>query len=130
MSVLETEYQRLVNTLPKVEPGTDKYRNLLNDISTIVYLMRDVRDAAQDSAVMGELPKAEEPKVEEPKEEEPKNTESYTKEDVREILTDASKNGVKIQPIMQQFIPEGQPAKLSSIPAASYAALVEAVRNA
>ena len=121
MSVLAEEYRRLVNTLPKVEPGTDTYSNILSNINTLVFLMQEnVRDVAT----------MEEPKVEEPKVEEPKETESYTKEDVREILTDASKNGVKIQPIMQQFIPEGQPAKLSSIPAASYAALVEAVRNA
>ena len=116
MSVLAEEYQRLINTLPKVEPGTDTYSNILSNINTLVFLMQEnVRDVAT---------------MEEPKVEEPKETESYTKEDVREILTDASKNGVKIQPIMQQFIPEGQPAKLSSIPAASYAALVEAVRNA
>lgn len=54
----------------------------------------------------------------------------YTKEAIRELLTTASKQGVKIQPIMEKYIPEGKPNKLSSIPSDSYAALAQEIENA
>lgn len=48
----------------------------------------------------------------------------YTREAVREILTEASRKGIKIKDIMVKYIPEGMPNKLSSVPASSYSALV------
>lgn len=128
MEELKRQYARLLNMLNDTDPTSEAYGVLLDRIEQLGFMLDNY------GVDKPEEPKTEEPKVEEPKEEPKFTTDEpwgeYSKEEVREILTDASKNGVKIQPIMKQFIPEGQPAKLSSVPVTSYAALVEAVRNA
>ena len=128
MSILTEEHKKLVDALRGEELGSDKYLRLLDAIEKIRRLISE--EAPEEKLPVEKVVESPAITVGHSKEDQTKTEYVYTKEAVREILTDASKNGVKIQPIMKQFIPEGQPAKLSSVPAASYAALVEAVQNA
>ena len=134
---MKQEFERLKDLLRETNPCTEKYEQILNELDSLVDIAERAKWAfestgpVQKSAVLAQEP---ETVAIETKDTETYSADTtdyvYTKEAVREILTEASKNGVKIQPIMKQFIPEGQPAKLSSVPATSFAALVEAVQNA
>ena len=129
MSVLTEEYKRLITALRITELGSDKYLRLLEAIEKINRLIPEEKQEEESPVEIKSSSFPEE--IIEPKTStviEP--AVNYTKEDIREFLTEASKQGIKIQPIMQQFIPEGQAAKLSNIPVTSYGALVEAVNNA
>ena len=129
---LEQELNRLLDLLPEIEAGTEKYSMVLGDVQSIAWTL--INGATVDLMQSSEAVTAEETKDPEPVPTTTVQTTeeniTYTKEEVREILSDAAKNGVKIQTILLPFIPEGKAAKLSSVPAASYAALVEAVNNA
>lgn len=54
----------------------------------------------------------------------------YTKEEVREMLSNASKNGIQIQPIIAKYVPDGKPVKFSEVPQSKYPELVEEINNA
>ena len=130
---MKKECIRIIRQLGETGLATEKYDHLLEELRKLVLIMPtgvenelwniDCSETAEIKSVSFPESEVKDSMPEEPIPE--KGT--YSKEEVREILTEASKNGVKIQPLMKQFIPEGQPAKLSSVPAASYAALVGVV---
>lgn len=68
----------------------------------------------------------EEQKPEPPK----KEGASYTLEEVRELFREAATSGIRIQPIVKQFVEEGEPSKLSSVKPERYPELVAALEEA
>lgn len=122
-----TEYKRLKDMLREATPASEKYDKLLGELILVSQLLKEEPQETVETVKSVSFPEEAAPFIA-PVEE--KEDSLYSKEMVREILTEASKNGIKIQPIMQQFIPEGKPSKLSSVPTSSYAALVEAINNA
>ena len=141
---MEEKYNELKEGFKDTKPLTEEYEWFVRNLTALTELInwetgKPVLEGPVDWSKEPKpepketKPEPKETKTEKPKEEpkeEPKEDYLYTREAVREILTNASRSGIKIQPIMQPFIPEGMPAKLSSVPAKDYAALVEAVNNA
>lgn len=128
MSILTEEHKRLVDALREEELASDKYLRLLDAIEKIRRLISE--EAPEEKLPVEKVVESPAITVDHSTEDQTKTEYVYTKEAIREILTDASKRGIKIQPIMQRFIPEGQAAKLSNVPASAYNDLVEAVNNA
>lgn len=56
--------------------------------------------------------------------------EEYTKEAVRQMLSDASQNGIQIRAVISKYVPEGTDAKFSNIPKSCYKDIVKELRNA
>lgn len=56
--------------------------------------------------------------------------EEYTKEAVRQMLSDASQSGIQIRAIISKYVPEGADAKFSNIPKSCYKEIVKELRNA
>lgn len=56
--------------------------------------------------------------------------EEYTKEAVRQMLSDASQNGIQIRAIISKYVPEGADAKFSSVPKSRYNEIVKELRDA
>lgn len=54
----------------------------------------------------------------------------YTKEAVRQMLSDASQSGIQIRAIISKYVPEGADAKFSNIPKSCYKEIVKELKNA
>jgi len=146
---MEQEIKRLKELIKETNPLSADYSTLLDHLSRAYSIAFNYEDMAP--RYKWTTAKVDEPKVEIKPAEEVKETEptpmaepvqepvveekvetptTITKEYVRALLSDASKNGVQIQPIVAKFVPEGKPCKFSEIPAKCYAELVEDIKNA
>lgn len=127
---MKQEFERLKEMLKTTTPCTEKYEQILREME-MVATISDLSSYAFEPLTCAQEPaKVTTKTIVDSPETYSADTTGYSKEEVREMLTDASKNGVKIQPIMKQFVPEGLPVKFSSVPAESYEALVKAVQDA
>lgn len=123
---MRTEFNRLKALLRKATPLTDEYDKLLKEMSTIadfLYIDGVIPTASTTTEEVSSDPSGT------------YSTETseeylYTKEAVREILSDATKNGLDVRPLLSKYIPEGKPAKFSSVPASSYSQLVKDIEDA
>ena len=143
---LTKEIERLVDLLPKLEPGTEQYRTIVEDAKKLVFLRYDFMPETDRGEVMEPAPEVklpwEEPiaPMQMPEEksiipkEEPiiiKNVdEVLTKDVVRARLQGASEKGVHIQPIIAKFVPDGKPIRFSSVPESEYTALIKELYDA
>ena len=60
----------------------------------------------------------------------PSTSPALGKETVRDKLTEASRLGIKIKPIMAAHVPEGKDPSFSNVPASAYPALYEEAQKA
>jgi len=145
---MEQEIKRLTELLATIDPISDDYGKVLGNIRNLYLLMYSYPPTKPEPESHSFTPVAQVVKVTEPTsmaesvsatvvaEEEPVVTqtvelkEDYTKEEVRSILSSASKSGVQIQPIIAKFVPDGKPVKFSEVPMAMYTQLVEEINNA
>ena len=146
--LIETETARLLTVLPTLEPGTERYGNVLKNLHDLIFMSHDLRWMARDeepvnvqAAPAASLP-WEEPiapmQMPEEKSIIPKEEpivikhvdEVLTKDVVRARLQGASEKGVHIQPIIAKFVPEGKPVRFSSVPESEYTALVKELYDA
>lgn len=139
----EKELERLQRILPETDPREDGYskvlfamreldilanRESLEEISKAVEAEAETEEKTEAPQAEADLPWTEDSPYPEPKQEE--RSEELTYESVREALNQARGRGVLLQPIIMKFVPEGSPAKFSSIPAESYPALMEELKDA
>lgn len=157
---MEQEIKRLVDLLHQTNPLSKDYSLYLEQIRELysIYYCYTQNDKPITTTVVTakseEQPKAVEEKVVEPTplakpvsktvvekqapvvKEEVKDipatddTSTYTKEQVRALLSETSKNGIQIQPIIAKFVPEGKAVKFSEVPTSAYAELVKEIKNA
>lgn len=135
------ELERLQRILPETDPREDGYGKVLFamrelDILANREILEDISKAVEAEAEE----KAEAPQAEAdlpwtyddpyPKQASEESAEELTYESVRDALNQARGRGVLLQPIIMKFVPDGSPAKFSSIPAESYPALMEELKNA
>ena len=140
--LLESELERVQKLLADTDPRDEAYGRVLFALRELEVLLWHREDKYRCAGADTCEKQPEEEKVEEtpaepyvedspypePKQEE--SSEELTYESVREELNKARGRGVLLQPIIMKFVPEGSPAKFSSIPAESYPALMEELKNA
>lgn len=156
---MKNEIERLKNILSTINPASEDYSTVLANLKSVFWFEKDMKrmdEIAEMKCVnvasapvitpteptpLAEsvpAPVVEETEtkevVEEVKEEKPKVKKqepvTISKETVRTLLSEASKKGIQIQPIIAKFVPEGKTVKFSEIPASSYKDLMEEIKNA
>lgn len=126
------EYVRIKEALRATMPGTEEYRELLEQATLLAALLpieapcSDVAIATATTYVTPEAPVL----VTVPEDTQPDTPVELTAEAVRDRLKIAAANGILIQPIIAKFVPDGKPQKFSSVPADKYAELMEELTNA
>lgn len=106
------------------EPCTVEEEEALDEVVPTAELCEESEESVSEPCVVGEVaaPWEEDAVVVE--------EEEYTKEAVRQMLSDASQNGIQIRAIISKYVPEGADAKFSNIPKSCYKEIVKELKNA
>jgi hypothetical protein len=129
---IQMEAFRVYNAIQSIDPLDDGYVDLARLwLDMIIYGTDDFytgTDIAEEPEAINEAIKQNAPVT---KPEEPKPVrEKYTLEEVRELFREAATSGIRIQPIVKQFVEEREPSKLSSVKPERYPELVAALEEA
>lgn len=140
---MNTELRRLFAKLITLDPTTVEYRAVLDSIKVFVkelgapisILQNFERTAPPtvEPAPSEPEPKAEPKKAAKAKKPDLKLVEKPelpTRDEVRELITGASRRGIQIRGIMSRHVPENKEVKFSNIPATEYPALMAEVKEA
>lgn len=134
---MKKEIERLKQILPTLNPASKDYTRVLDNLHALIWLARDITSSERETITVQSEPTPSAVSiptdaVEKPKESKPevKVSNALTKENVRAILSAASKSGTQIQPIIAKFVPEGKSVKFSEIPESCYEELVKEIKNA
>lgn len=145
MEWIKREVERLEKLLSETNPLSADYKKYLDLVEKLLWLeckQCNVFEPEDESAVVKQpiiepTPVAEpvqpvvvaEPIKQEPVKSEPvSNQDNYSKEYVRDLLSQAKDKGVLIRPLIEKYTPEGKDVKFPNIPVSSYKDLVEEIK--
>ena len=143
--LLEAEIERIAKDLSSKEYLSADYGAMVDRVKTLAEAAESlafvqatschpVVEVVDAPEIEGQLSiyESAKPEFEEPTSTSVFDTEkaAYTQDEVRASLQAAAQRGVKIEPIVKQFTPEGKPVKFSSIPESAYAELMEVLNDA
>lgn len=146
---LDAELTRAVKAMKAISPDSSGYRDLLGVLRELFWLRADIEGPGLEpkGIVLNQEPApvdmAEQFKTEkedyadtfqpEPVgEPEPVVADAVeiTYEDLRAAVKEKAASGKPMQPVIEKYVPDGKPIKLSSVPKARYAELMEELNNA
>lgn len=153
---MKQELERVASLLSQEDPISERYEKLLAQYITIYRIYKEtdflevnIADATKAVSTVTEPQKAEPAKKSSSKKkstsattpedlQKPTTTDEpepsapiteYTVEYVRGLLSEVSRAGTPVQPLVKKYTPEDKPVKFSSIPAEKYPELVEELKT-
>lgn len=157
IKLLDNEIERVALVLRATRPESNDYCNVLDNMRNLFWFQDAVKHPRTEVALTTcspEVVKTDEPKTvteSVPFIEEPAATFHYTEpepvgeseppvvvsetveisyEDLRAAVKEKAASGKPMQPVIEKYVPDGKPVKLSSVPKARYAELMKELNNA